>query len=226
MGYDLSNIVNAAGRSPVAPVKRTFEQAMGVTNDCNIYYGSVIISTRLYSDEFSRITSDNSEMCGRPFYELFRNANYDFVNIGSYLGFSPAELTVNDCTTGKIYHFGRLNEEFSSNPFRRRTSGSKPASSLPCIASSPYPRNLSSARHRRCRLWHICHIRYRCQGSLPMPSVASDSRYRGVRLNWSGILKYSLHTLHRQRVQTREIFLGFSRCLLLPFRGNVEKRCF
>ena len=118
MGYDLTNIVNAAGRSPVAPVKRTFEQAMGVTNDCNIYYGSVIISTRLYSDEFSKITSDNSEMYGRPFYELFRNANYDFVNIGSYLGFSPAELTVNDCTTGKIYHFGRLNEDVLLESFQ------------------------------------------------------------------------------------------------------------
>jgi methenyltetrahydromethanopterin cyclohydrolase len=111
MGYDLTNIVNAAGRSPVAPVKKTFQQAMGVTNDCNIYYGSVIISTKFYSDEFSKITSDNSEMYGRPFYELFKNANYNFVNIGSYLGFSPAELTVNDCTTGNVYHFGRLNEE-------------------------------------------------------------------------------------------------------------------
>ncbi|MFH0966490.1 MAG: methenyltetrahydromethanopterin cyclohydrolase [Methanobacteriota archaeon] len=111
MGYDLTNIVNAAGRSPIAPVKKTFQQAMGVTNDCNIYYGSVIISTKLYSDEFSKITSDNSEMYGRQFYELFRNANYNFVKIGSYLGFSPAELTVNDCTTGNMYHFGRLNEE-------------------------------------------------------------------------------------------------------------------
>lgn len=111
MGYDITNIVNAAGRSPIAPLKRTFEQAMGVTNDCNIYYGSVILSTRLYSDEFAKITSDNSKMYGRPFYELFRDANYDFVNIGTYLGFSPAELTVNDRTTGKTYHFGRLNEE-------------------------------------------------------------------------------------------------------------------
>lgn len=118
MGYDLSNIVNAAGRSPVAPVKKTFEQAMGVTNDCNIYYGSVIISTKLYSDEFSRITSDNSEMYGRPFYELFKNANYNFVKIGSYLGFSPAELTVNDCTTGKVYHFGRLNEKVLLESFQ------------------------------------------------------------------------------------------------------------
>lgn len=111
MGYDLTNIVNAAGRSPVAPIKKTYHEAMGVTNDCNIYYGSVIISTRLYSEEFSKITSDNSDMYGRPFLQLFKDANYDFVNIGSYLGFSPAELSVNDCTTGKMYHFGRLNED-------------------------------------------------------------------------------------------------------------------
>ncbi|HOJ97513.1 MAG TPA: methenyltetrahydromethanopterin cyclohydrolase [Methanospirillum sp.] len=118
MGYVLSHIINAAGRSPVAPVKQTFEQAMGVTNDCNIYYGSVIISTRLYSDAFSKITSDNSEMYGRPFYELFRNANYNFVKIGSYLGFSPAELTVHDWSTGKVYHFGRLNEEVLLTSFQ------------------------------------------------------------------------------------------------------------
>ncbi|WP_373838877.1 methenyltetrahydromethanopterin cyclohydrolase [Methanospirillum sp.] len=117
MGYDTTNIFNAAGRSPVAPVKRTFEQAMGVTNDCNIYYGSVILFTKLYSDEFSTITSDNSKMYGYPFYELFRKANFDFVNIDTSLGFSPAELTVNDRTTGKSYHFGRLNDEILLKSF-------------------------------------------------------------------------------------------------------------
>lgn len=111
MGYDLTNIVNAAGRSPVAPIKKTFEQAMGITNDCNIYYGSVILTTKLFSEEFSKITSNNSEKYGKPFYELFKDADYNFIEIGSYLGFSPAELTVNDCTTGKTYHYGRLNEE-------------------------------------------------------------------------------------------------------------------
>lgn len=117
MGYDITNIVNAAGRSPVAPVKRTFEQAMGVTNDCNIYYGSVFISTMCYTDVFSKITSDNSEMYGHLFYELFRNGNYNFVRISSS-GLSPAELVVNDCTTGKIYHYGRLNEELILKSFQ------------------------------------------------------------------------------------------------------------
>jgi len=120
MGYDLSNITSAAGRSPVAPVKNTFEQAMGVTNDCNIYYGSVIIATRHYSEEFSKITSDNSEMYGRPFYELFRDANYNILSIDSHLGFSPAELTVNDCTTGDVYHFGRLNEDIILESFYKK----------------------------------------------------------------------------------------------------------
>jgi methenyltetrahydromethanopterin cyclohydrolase len=117
LGYDLSNIISAAGRSPVAPLKQTFEQAMGVTNDCNIYYGSVFISTMHYSDAFSKITSDNSEMYGHLFYELFRNGNYNFVRISSS-GLSPAELVVNDCTTGKIYHYGRLNEELILKSFQ------------------------------------------------------------------------------------------------------------
>ncbi|HPY61210.1 MAG TPA: methenyltetrahydromethanopterin cyclohydrolase, partial [Methanospirillum sp.] len=47
----------------------------------------------------------------------FRDANYDFVNIGTYLGFSPAELTVNDRTTGKTYHFGKLNEKILLESF-------------------------------------------------------------------------------------------------------------
>jgi len=108
-GSDLKQIRHATGRSPIAPVKKDKMEAMGTTNDCNIYYGSVCITTEKYDTVYEKLTSQSSPDYGRPFYRLFKEAGYDFLKIDSRLAFSPAEITINDCSTGRVYNFGTLN---------------------------------------------------------------------------------------------------------------------
>jgi methenyltetrahydromethanopterin cyclohydrolase len=110
-GYDLSLIRHAAGSSPIAPVKKDMMEAMGTTNDCNIYYGSVCITTERYDDLFETLPSQRSPDYGKPFFTLFRDAGNDFLGIDSRLAFSPAEITINDSTTGAVRHFGARNSE-------------------------------------------------------------------------------------------------------------------
>lgn len=110
-GYDLSKIRHAAGSSPIAPIKKDMMEAMGTTNDCNIYYGSVCLTTEGYDPVFETLPSQTSPDYGKPFYSLFRDAGYDFLGIDSHLAFSPAEITINDCTTGAVRHYGTRNSE-------------------------------------------------------------------------------------------------------------------
>ena len=119
-GYDLSLIRHAVGSSPIAPVKKDMMDAMGTTNDCNIYYGSVCITTERYDALFETLPSQNSSDYGKPFYTLFKDAGNDFLGIDSRLAFSPAEITVNDCTTGVVRHFGARNSEVILTSFGAR----------------------------------------------------------------------------------------------------------
>lgn len=108
-GYDIRRISHAAGRSPIAPVKRTGIEAMGVTNDCNIYYGSVILTANGYDPVFETLPSQTSPDYGRPFGRVLKDAGYDFLRMDSLLAFSPAEVTINDSNSGRVHHFGGLN---------------------------------------------------------------------------------------------------------------------
>jgi len=110
-GYDVLRISHAAGRSPIAPVKRTGIEAMGTTNDCNIYYGSVSLVAGGYDPVFATLPSQTSPDYGRPFARVLKDAGYDFLKVDSLLAFSPAEVTVNDSESGEVHHFGSLNAD-------------------------------------------------------------------------------------------------------------------
>lgn len=117
-GYDVRRISHAAGRSPVAPIKRTPFDAMGTTNDCNIYYGSVSLVAEGYDPVFATLPSQTSPDYGRPFGRVLKDAGYDFLKVDSLLAFSPAEVTVNDSISGKVYRFGGLNADVLLESFR------------------------------------------------------------------------------------------------------------
>lgn len=110
-GYDVRRISHAAGRSPIAPVKKTGIEAMGATNDCNIYYGSVSLVAESYDPVFATLPSRTSPDYGRPFARVLKDAGYDFLKIDSLLAFSPAEVTVNDSESGEVRRFGSLNPD-------------------------------------------------------------------------------------------------------------------
>lgn len=119
-GYDTLRIIQAMGRSPIAPVKKTGIEAMGTTNDCNIYYGSVCLAVEGYDPVFATLPSRTSPDYGRPFARVLRDAGYDFLEVDSLLAFSPAEVTVNDAASGEVYHFGSLNADVLLESFGLR----------------------------------------------------------------------------------------------------------
>ncbi len=112
LGIDVRKVISGCGKAPVAPVMKDSLRAMGVTNDCLLYYGSVFLYTDFSDEEFSKLsglplTSCHSSSYGKPFYDIFREAGYDFYRIDKNL-FSPAKLTVSNLN-GELIESGKLN---------------------------------------------------------------------------------------------------------------------
>jgi methenyltetrahydromethanopterin cyclohydrolase len=115
LGLDPTVIRYACGCAPVAPVHPKFAEAMGRTNDM-ILYGGVAYYVLDYEDDekleeiVSKAPSKASKQYGKPFKEIFKEANNDFYRIDSHL-FAPAVLIVNNLTTGKVFKAGEINVE-------------------------------------------------------------------------------------------------------------------
>lgn len=110
LGYDPKKVISAAGTCPIAPLKSDDLKSMGATNDSIIYYGMVFLTISNYEDILERISSENSADYGKPFLEIFKEANYDFYKIDAGL-FAPAQVTFNSIDKGEISVFGRLNPD-------------------------------------------------------------------------------------------------------------------
>jgi len=108
LGYDTRKIRSATGCAPIAPIKKDSTAAMGTTNDSIIYHGSVYLTVESSDDVFSGLPSGNSKDYGKPFYETFKNADFDFYKIDPLI-FAPAQIIVNYAREGKTDVFGELN---------------------------------------------------------------------------------------------------------------------
>ena len=115
LGLDPWLITHGWGYAPIAPVHPKFTEAMGRTNDALLYAG-VAGYTVDYEDEealkalINRAPSLTSKSYGRPFAEIFKEANYDFYQIDPSL-FAPAFLIVNNAKTGNTFKAGKINLE-------------------------------------------------------------------------------------------------------------------
>jgi len=113
LGLDPRLITHGWGHVPIAPVHPKFTEAMGRTNDALLYAG-VAGYTVDYEDEealkalINRAPSLTSKSYGRPFAEIFKEANYDFYQIDPSL-FAPASLIVNNTKTGNTFKAGKVN---------------------------------------------------------------------------------------------------------------------
>jgi methenyltetrahydromethanopterin cyclohydrolase len=118
LGFDTRKIIAGAGCAPVAPVKKDGMKAMGSTNDATIYHGSIMLTMRApeIKDYLDRIPSNKSKGYGKPFYEIFKEANFDFYQIDTSL-FSPAEVVINELTEGAVYHVGAVNPDVTLKSF-------------------------------------------------------------------------------------------------------------
>ncbi len=120
VGYDPKKILYGAGRCPIAPILENDLKAMGATNDSMLYYGSVYLTVTEYDEILKNVPSNTSRDYGKPFYEIFKAANYDFYKIDPNL-FAPAQIVVNDKSTGKTYVHGKLNADVLFQSYQIQT---------------------------------------------------------------------------------------------------------
>jgi methenyltetrahydromethanopterin cyclohydrolase len=92
---------------------KDFEVAMARTNDA-ILYGGTVYCTVEYDDEAAlqkiveQAPSRTSKDYGKPFLQIFREADRDFYKIDHNL-FAPALLIINNVKTGKTFKAGEIN---------------------------------------------------------------------------------------------------------------------
>jgi len=117
LGFDTRKVIAAMGTAPVPPVRGS-KLAMGVTNDATIYHGRINLTMNApeIKDYLEKLPSSKSKGYGKPFNEIFKEANYDFYQIDTSL-FSPAEVIINELSTGAVYHVGKVNTDVTLKSF-------------------------------------------------------------------------------------------------------------
>lgn len=113
LGLSPKTIKYACGYAPIPPLCKDFEVAMARTNDAILYGGSVYLSVD-YDDEaklqeiINKAPSKASKDYGKPFLQIFREADKDFYKIDHGL-FAPALLMINNAKTGRTFKAGQIN---------------------------------------------------------------------------------------------------------------------
>ncbi len=115
VGLDPKLVKYGIGESAIAPIHPKSTKAMGRTNDMILYGGRVYFEVEHESDEelseiVMKTPSSKSKDYGKPFYNIFKEAGFDFYKVDPGL-FAPAVVTVNNLKTGKIVTAGKINEE-------------------------------------------------------------------------------------------------------------------
>jgi methenyltetrahydromethanopterin cyclohydrolase len=113
VGLDPKCIKYAMGYAPISPSGPDFEVAMARTNDAILYGGTVFCAVE-YDDEaklqeiVNQTPSMMSKDYGKPFLQIFREADKDFYKIDHNL-FAPAIIIVNNIKTGRTFKAGKIN---------------------------------------------------------------------------------------------------------------------
>ena len=115
LGLDPNKILSAWGCAPIPSVHPKFAEAMARTNDVILYGGTAHYAVE-YDDEAElkeiamNAPSIASKSYGKPFIEIFKEANYDFYKVDPDL-FAPAAITINNVKTGHTLTNGKVNAE-------------------------------------------------------------------------------------------------------------------
>jgi methenyltetrahydromethanopterin cyclohydrolase len=113
LGLSPKAIRYACGYAPIPPMCREFEVAMARTNDAILYGGTVYYTVECDDEEalkkiLRQAPSRASKDYGKPFLQIFREADRDFYKIDHDL-FAPATLIINNVKTGKTFKAGEIN---------------------------------------------------------------------------------------------------------------------
>jgi len=119
LGLDPKLAINAHGSAPIAPVHKKFGEAMGRTNDAILYMGEAFYEVKGIKDAelkqiVERAPSSASPQYGRPFLQIFKEANFDFYKVDPNL-FAPAVVVVKNLETGTIIKAGKTNVDVFRN---------------------------------------------------------------------------------------------------------------
>ena len=114
LDFDVSNVLSGFGSAPVPPVAKDDLRAIGRTNDCVLYGGSVHLTVRGDDDRLSelaeRLPSSSSGDYGTPFYDVFQRYEGDFYKVDPAL-FSPAEVMLTNASSGRSFRAGSRNAD-------------------------------------------------------------------------------------------------------------------
>lgn len=115
LGLDPKKITHAFGSAPIPTIHPKSAEAMGRTNDA-LYYGGETYYTVDFEDDqrlreiVAKAPSSTAAEYGKPFYEIFKAAGFDFYKIDPNL-FAPAAVSVNNTRTGQTFRSGRINAD-------------------------------------------------------------------------------------------------------------------
>ena len=117
VGFDIGTVLSGFGTCPIAPIAKDDLRAIGRTNDAVLYGGRAWYTVRTddaHIENFiEKLPSSASRDYGTPFLDLFQRYGGDFYKIDPLL-FSPAEVYVNNQTSGRTFHAGGLNLDMIS----------------------------------------------------------------------------------------------------------------
>jgi methenyltetrahydromethanopterin cyclohydrolase len=111
LGFDVRRIVSGFGSAPLPPVAKDDLAGIGRTNDAILYGGRVTLWVT--GDDASlkeigpKVPSSSAGGYGKPFIDIFREADHDFYKIDPML-FSPAEIAFHNIETGSMFCFGEI----------------------------------------------------------------------------------------------------------------------
>jgi methenyltetrahydromethanopterin cyclohydrolase len=112
-------VLFGAGYAPIMPTHPDADKAMGMANDA-LFYGGVTYYTVDFDDDaklaelVSKCPSSNAKDYGKPFYEIYKAAGFDFYKIDNAL-FAPAALSATNIKSGRTFSAGRVNPEVLKN---------------------------------------------------------------------------------------------------------------
>ncbi len=110
LGFDVQRVVSGWGTAPLPPIAADDLTGIGRTNDAILYGGRVTLWVRGDDASLAEIVpqmpSRASRDFGRPFREIFAQANHDFYQIDPHL-FSPAWVCLTNLDTGRTFQAGQ-----------------------------------------------------------------------------------------------------------------------
>lgn len=122
--FPLEVIQDGFGTVPVAPIAKDDFAAMGPANDAMFAVGKTFYTINVEKEKeaelfelLKKAPASTSSSYGKPFNEIFKEAEYDFYKIDPGL-FAPALYTVNNIKTGKTITVGKMNKELLKQSFK------------------------------------------------------------------------------------------------------------